>query len=59
MIKPVKPDASTLNLFGALMIGYGINCVIPRLGELYRGLFLGNGKNISRTTMFGTVIVER
>lgn len=59
MIKPVKPDASTLNLFGALMIGYGINCVIPRLGELYRGLFLGKWENISRTTMFGTVIVER
>ncbi len=59
MIKPVKPDASKLNLFGALMIGYGVNCVIPRLGELYRGLFLGKWENVSRTTMLGTVVVER
>jgi uncharacterized protein (TIRG00374 family) len=59
MIKPVKQDASVLNLFGALMIGYGVNCVIPRLGELYRGLFLGKWENVSRTTMLGTVVVER
>lgn len=59
MIKPVKPNSSTLNLFGALMIGYGVNCVIPRLGELYRGMFLGKWENISRTTMLGTVVVER
>lgn len=59
MIKPVKPNASSLNLFGALMVGYGVNCVIPRLGELYRGLFLGKWENISRTTMIGTVVVER
>ena len=59
MIKPVKKDTSTLNLFGALMVGYGVNCVIPRLGEVYRGLFLGKWEKISRTTMIGTVVVER
>lgn len=59
MIKPVKRDVSLLNLFGAVMIGYGVNCIIPRLGEVYRGFFLGKWENVSRATMLGTVIVER
>lgn len=59
MIKPVKKDASLLNLFGAVMIGYGVNCIIPRMGEIYRGLFLGRWEKISRSTMIGTVVVER
>lgn len=59
MVKPVKADASIFNLFGAVMIGYGVNCVIPRLGEVYRGLFIGRWEGISRSTMFGTVIIER
>lgn len=59
MIRPVKPDVSSLNLFGAVMIGYGVNCVVPRLGEIYRGMFLGKWENISRSTMIGTVVVER
>lgn len=59
MIHSFKPNASVFNLFGATMIGYGINCVIPRLGEIYRALFLGRWEKLSRTSMFGTVIVER
>ena len=59
MINSIKPNASVFNLFGAIMIGYGINCVIPRLGEIYRALFLGRWEKLSRTSMFGTVIVER
>ncbi|MGD8777943.1 MAG: lysylphosphatidylglycerol synthase transmembrane domain-containing protein [Ignavibacteria bacterium] len=59
LIRSVKPDASVVNLFGATMIGYGINCVIPRMGELYRALFLGKWEKISRSSMVGTVIVER
>ncbi len=59
IISSVKPDASLLNLFGATMVGYGINSVIPRLGELYRGLFLGRWEGISRTSMVGTVMIER
>lgn len=59
IINSVKPDTSTLNLMGALMIGYGVNCVVPRLGEVYRGLFLGKWEGLSRTSMLGTVIVER
>lgn len=55
----VKQNTSLLNHFGAVMIGYGVNCVIPRFGEIYRGLFLGKWEKISRGTMIGTIVVER
>ncbi len=59
MINGVKKETSLLNLFGAVMIGYGVGCVVSRLGEVYRGFFLGRWEKLSRTSMFGTVIVER
>ena len=59
IIQSVKENTSVLNLFGATMVGYGVNCVIPRLGELYRGLFLGRWENISRSSMIGTIVLER
>lgn len=59
IISSVKPDASMKNLFGSLMVGYGVNCVVPRLGEITRAVLLGKWERISRSSMFGTVIVER
>ncbi len=55
----VKKDVSLTNLFAASMIGYGVNSLIPRLGEIYRAFFLGKWEGLSRTSMFGTVIMER
>lgn len=55
----VKPDIKMWNLFGALMIGYGVNCVTPKLGEVTRAIMIGRYENLSRSSMFGTVIVER
>ncbi len=59
IISSVKEDTSTLNLFGATMVGYGVNCVVPRLGEIYRGLFVGKWEDISRSSMIGTIVLER
>ena len=59
ILSSVKPDAKLKNLFGALMVGYGVNCVVPRLGEISRAALLGKWERISRSAMFGTVIVER
>ena len=59
MLKPHKKDTSVLNLFGATMIGYGVNSVVPRLGELYRGFFAGKWEDISRSVVLGTIVVER
>ncbi len=59
ILSSVKPDASTLNLFGALMVGYGVNCAVPRLGEVSRAVMLGKWEKISTTSTIGTVILER
>jgi uncharacterized membrane protein YbhN (UPF0104 family) len=43
-----------------LLIGYLANNVLPaRLGELVRCHFLGDREGITRTTVVGTVVVER
>ncbi len=59
ILHSVKPDAKFKHLFGALMVGYGVNCVTPKLGEITRAVMLGKWENLSRSSMFGTVIVER
>jgi hypothetical protein len=59
IISSVKKDTSMLNLMGATMVGYGVNCIVPRLGEIYRPAFLGKWENVSRSSIFGTIIVER
>lgn len=59
MINSIKKDVSLFHLFGSVMVSYGVSCIIPRLGELYRGLFLGRWESISRTTVIGTIIIER
>ncbi len=59
ILKSVKTDPSVLNLMGALMVGYGVNCVIPRLGEVTRAVLVGRWEKLSRSSMFGTVMLER
>jgi uncharacterized protein (TIRG00374 family) len=45
---------------GYTSIGYLANNVLPaRMGELFRSHALGEGENVSRTTVLGTVVVER
>jgi uncharacterized protein (TIRG00374 family) len=55
----VKSNTSVKNLFGAIMVGYGVNCVAPRLGEISKAVLVGRWENLSRSSMFGTVILER
>lgn len=59
ILHSVKPGTSVKNLFGAIMVGYGVNCVVPRLGEVSRAVLVGKWENLSRSSMLGAVIVER
>lgn len=59
ILNSVKPDTKFSNLFSALMLGYGVNCVTPKLGELTRAVLLGKWEGLSRSSMFGTVLLER
>ncbi len=59
ILSSVKDNTSVKNLFGAIMVGYGVNCVVPRLGEVSRAVLVGKWETLSRSSMFGTVILER
>jgi uncharacterized protein (TIRG00374 family) len=59
ILNSVKPNTSMKHLFGALMVGYGVNCVTPKLGEVTRAVLIGKWEGLSRSSMFGTVILER
>jgi uncharacterized protein (TIRG00374 family) len=59
MIFSFKEDVKIKNLFEATIIGYGVNVVLPRFGEVARSLYLGSAEKISRSSALGTVIVER
>jgi hypothetical protein len=59
ILSSIKNETSLSNLFGSVMIGYGINNVIPRLGEVSRAVAVGKLENISRSSVLGTIVVER
>ena len=46
ILNSVKSDTSVRNLFGSLMVGYAVNCVIPRLGEITRAVLIGRWENL-------------
>lgn len=41
------------------MVGYGVNNVLPRFGEISRAVLLGKWERTSRTSILGTIFVER
>jgi hypothetical protein len=54
--KPVGLES----LYSATMIGFMANNLLPfRLGEFVRAWALGRRENLSKTTVFATVVVER
>lgn len=59
MIVSFKEDVKLKNLFEATIIGYGVNVILPRFGEVARSLYVGSAEKISRSSALGTVVVER
>ncbi len=59
MLEPVKADLSMRNLFSAVMVGYMMNNILPRAGELVRPYTIGKLEAIPKSAAFGTVVVER
>ena len=59
LLAPIRPIAYP-RVLGYTYIGYLANNVLPaRLGELVRSHALGEREGLSRTTVLGTVVVER
>lgn len=59
MLNPLVKVKSVWNLFSAVMIGYAVNTVIPRGGELVRPFVTSKKEKISYSSTFATIILER
>ena len=60
LLAPDQARCRYRRVLGYTYLGYLANNVLPaRLGELVRSHALGEGEGISRTTVLGTVVVER
>lgn len=59
LLEPVKKGIHFNNLFATTVIGYMLNNLLPRSGEVVRPYLLGRHENISRASAFATIIVER
>ncbi len=59
LLEPVK-KTGFMNRLLSLLIGFAANCLLPaRLGEFIRASYLGRRENISGSSAFGTIVVER
>lgn len=45
--------------FSATMVGYAVNNIIPRGGEIAKALYLSKSIGVSQSKIFGTVVLER
>lgn len=59
LLNPIKPDIGMRNLFSGLMIGYLVNNVLPRAGELVRPYTIGKLESLPKSAALGTIVVER
>jgi len=58
-LEPVYKAKSNINLFSAVMVGYLINNITPRGGELVRPFVYARREKISKSAVFATIVVER
>ncbi len=59
MLSPVVEKPSLLNMFSAVMIGYAVNNVIPKGGELMRPIIYARRDKVPLSTVMASMIVER
>ena len=59
MLNPIKRDIGMRNLFSSVLVGYMMNNVLPRAGELVRPYAIGRLESIPKSAALGTIVVER
>lgn len=59
MIEPISHKPRFINTFLAVMVGYLMNLVFPRMGEISRCGVLSRYEKVSFTKLLGTVVAER
>jgi len=59
MLTPLGYNLSTFRTFLAVMVGYFVNLLLPRMGEISRCGILKRTDDVPVTTSLGTVVAER
>lgn len=59
LLRPFKRSTSLWTGFKAVMVGYALNNVIPRSGEVARPLVLSSREHIPFSGTLGTIVLER
>jgi uncharacterized protein (TIRG00374 family) len=59
LLEPVKSPTSIHTLFSAVMIGYMVNNLLPRVGELVRAYVAGRMEKMPKSSALGTIVIER
>jgi len=59
LLEPIRSGIGMRNLFSGVMIGYFMNNLLPRAGELVRPYSLAKLESLPKSAVFGTIVVER
>jgi len=59
ILEPIKKDVKMRNLFATVMIGYAVNNIIPRGGEIVRPWVYAREEKISFSGTLATIVLER
>lgn len=59
ILEPIKPDVKMRNLFATVMIGYAVNNIVPRGGEIVRPWIYSRKEKISFSGTLATIVLER
>lgn len=59
LIKHDKKDLSRLTLITGVLVGYLMNIVGPRLGEVSRPAYVAKKEDMSMSKLMGTIVLER
>lgn len=59
LIEHDKKDLSRVTLISGVLVGYLLNVVGPRLGEVTRPVYVAKRENLSTSKLMGTIVLER
>lgn len=59
LIEHDKEDLDRVTLISGVLVGYLLNIVGPRLGEITRPVYVGKREDLSSSKLMGTIVLER
>lgn len=59
LIEHDKKELDRVTLMSGVMVGYILNIVGPRLGEVSRPVYVGKREDLSSSKLMGTIVLER